>query len=176
MRRQAPSGHLAPHGMSLLCRKAIPLIGRIRMPKSSLSSINLMRPVMQTRKQYRKKHINHDGYYEEMNRKTAGPEPDLCPAAALTGCTPVCQGLNCYFVEKAAAACAASALKSSCSVLHLKNKYYWLFAKRLLLINRCCLQLPDQSTFAALQPVLGRLSLRQSVHRQYCRSCQLHML
>ena len=79
---------------------------------------------MQTRKQYRKKHINHDGYYEEMNRKTAGPEPDLCPAAGLTGCTQVCQGLNCYFVEKAAAACAASALKLSCSVLHLKNKYY----------------------------------------------------
>lgn len=51
-----------------------------------------------------------------------------------------------------------------------------VLCKRLLLINRCYLQLPDRSTFAALQPVLGRLSLRQSVHQQYCRSCQLRML
>ena len=176
MRRQAPSGHLTPRGMSLLCRKTIPLIGRIRMPKSSLSSINLKRPVMQTRKQYRKKHINHDGYYEEMNRNTAGPEPNPCPAAGLTGCTPVCQGFELLFCRKGGSGLRRFRLKIILLCFASQKQVLLVLCKRLLLINRCYLQLPDQSTFAALQPVLGRLSLRQSAHQQYCRFCQLHML
>ena len=42
MRRQAPSGHLAPHGMSLLCREAIPVICRIDWLYTGMSRVELL--------------------------------------------------------------------------------------------------------------------------------------